>query len=69
MNRREAFYSIAGGWAAVAFGSRAAVYGAARADKKRLGIDRFSLPISEQVELEESNIKKCLCYASERLNL
>ena len=42
MNRREALCSIAGGWAAVAIGSRAAVCRAAQAPKKRLGIDRFS---------------------------
>jgi len=50
MNRREALYSIAGGWAAVAIGRRAAVCGAAQAKKKRLGIDRFSYNIRAGAE-------------------
>lgn len=50
MNRREALYSIAGGWAAVAIGCRTAVCGAAQAKKKRLGIDRFSYNVRAGAE-------------------
>lgn len=50
MNRREALYSIAGGWAAVAVGSRAAVCGAAQAGRRRLGVDRFSYNIRAGAE-------------------
>ncbi len=42
MNRREALYSIAGGWAAVAISNCVTVYRVAQTKKKRLGVDKFS---------------------------
>lgn len=45
MNRREALHTIAAGVAAAAIANRSTAFGAARARKKRLGIDRFSYNI------------------------